>query len=159
MEVLAFGSERFMPSDLDVVDPMPLRRYARYSGVKLDTARPDELKSPVMVAWMLLPFLREGVLIQCKSSTVNEAELGWEAVKDVVAGAAAYSARHPEVTFSLIAATNKRFNGTARLQAAFNNVALYEGDELASMLSQTPVTRNELSQYLFEGGGINNSNR
>ena len=93
----------------------------------------------------------EGVLIQCKSSTVDDAELGWEAVKDVVAGAAAYSAKHPGVSFSLIAATNKRFNGTARSQATSNKVTLYEGNELAAMLSQTPVTRSELSQYLFEG--------
>ncbi len=36
---------------------------------------------------------KEGVLIQCKSSSINGSELGWEAVQEVSVGAAAYSAQ------------------------------------------------------------------
>ena len=41
--------------------------------------------------------------MQCKSSTVDGRELGWEVVKDVVAGAAGYAATYPEVRFNDLA--------------------------------------------------------
>lgn len=148
----AFGSEQFTPSDLDAVDPDAFEALcallwskAGYRKTRRTRKSGDGGVDVVAISG------REGVLIQCKSSTVDDAELGWEAVKDVVAGAAAYSAKHPGVSFSLVAATNKRFNGTARSQATSNKVTLYEGNQLASMLLKTPVTRSELSQYLFEG--------
>ena len=37
-----------------------------------------------------------GVLIQCKTCGLDEAALSWDAVKEVVAGEAAYRMRHPE---------------------------------------------------------------
>jgi SNF2 family DNA or RNA helicase len=40
-----------------------------------------------------------GELIQCKSSTVDNTNLGWNAIKDVVTGEAAYRARHPGICF------------------------------------------------------------
>ena len=46
---------------------------------------------------------KDGVLMQCKSSTVDGRELGWEVVKDVVAGAAGYAATYPEVRFNDLA--------------------------------------------------------
>lgn len=40
-----------------------------------------------------------GDLIQCKTSQSGTRELGWEAIKDVVTGEAAYKAKYPGVTF------------------------------------------------------------
>lgn len=94
---------------------------------------------------------KAGVLIQCKSSSVDGRELGWEAVKDVVAGAAGYAARFPGVRFSLAAVTNRRFNGTARAQAEVNHVELIDFDGLVEMLNEKPVKWGELESHLFEG--------
>jgi superfamily II DNA or RNA helicase len=94
---------------------------------------------------------KKGVLIQCKSSSVEGQQLGWEAVKDVVAGAAAYAARFPGVSFSLVAVTNRRFNGTARAQAAVNHVELIDFEGLAQRLREKPVKRGELASHLFQG--------
>ena len=37
---------------------------------------------------------RHGILIQCKTSSISGQYLGWGAVKEVVAGAAAYQVKH-----------------------------------------------------------------
>lgn len=95
----------------------------------------------------------EGVLIQCKSSSVGGREIGWEAVKDVVGGAAAYAARHMKIRFSLVATTNQRFNVTARAQANINHVKLCDIDDLIRMLAEKPVSRGELDRFLFAGWG------
>ena len=91
----------------------------------------------------------EGVLIQCKSSTVENKELGWEAVKDVAAGSAAYAARYPGVAFSMVAVTNRRFNKSARAQAALLKVELIGDDELACMIARHPMKRGELERFLL----------
>ena len=96
---------------------------------------------------------KTGVLIQCKSSSVDGRELGWEAVKDVVAGAAAYRERYSGVRFTLAAVTNRRFNGTARGQAVINGVELIDGDGLAELMQEKPVRRSELAAWLFAGDG------
>jgi len=92
-----------------------------------------------------------GVLIQCKSSAIEGRELGWEAIKDVAAGAAAYAARHPGISFSLVAATNQRFNGTARRQAEVHHVEVVEGPDLARLLVEFPMRRGELMRFLLAG--------
>lgn len=97
---------------------------------------------------------KAGALIQCKSSSVEGRELGWEAVKDVVAGAARYAARYSGVCFSLFAVTNRRFNGVAKEQAAINNVELVDIDGLTEMLILNPIKRSELLNYHFEGWGF-----
>ena len=94
---------------------------------------------------------KTGILIQCKSSAIEGRELGWEAVKDVVAGSASYAAKHPGVKFSLAAVTNRRFNGTARAQANLNHVEILDHEDLSRMLAERPVTRGELGQFLFAG--------
>lgn len=91
----------------------------------------------------------EGVVIQCKSSSVEGRELGWEAVKDVAAGVAAYGQRHPGVAFSMVAATNQRFNGTARQQADILRVELIDGDDLKRLLNEHPIKRGELERFLL----------
>jgi hypothetical protein len=91
----------------------------------------------------------EGVVIQCKSSSIDGKELGWEAVKDVAAGMGAYAHRHPGVTFSMVAATNQRFNGSARRQAEILKVALVDGEDLERFLVAHPMKRGELERFLL----------
>lgn len=91
----------------------------------------------------------EGALIQCKSSTIENKELGWEGVKDVSAGSAAYAARYPGIAFSMLAVTNRRFNQAARSQASVLKVELIEGHQLAEMLARHPMKRGELERFLL----------
>lgn len=95
----------------------------------------------------------EGALIQCKSSTVENKELGWEGVKDVSAGSAAYAARYPSIAFSMVAVTNRRFNKTARAQATVLKVELIESAQLAEMLTRYPMKRGELERFLLASWG------
>lgn len=83
-----------------------------------------------------------GVLIQCKSSSIPGQSLGWDAVKDVVAGAAAYEMKHTGVVFQKVAATNQFFNGSAKEQAHLNNVELIDCHAFNDMLQKYPVCRS-----------------
>lgn len=80
-----------------------------------------------------------GCLIQCKTSVCNHS-MGWDAVKDVVTGAAAYEYRHPEIIFQKIAVTNQYFGPTAHKQAQLNAVELLEQPHLIKLLEQYEVT-------------------
>jgi len=93
----------------------------------------------------------EGVVIQCKSSSVEGQALGWHAVGEVAAGLPAYAARYPSVVFAKVAATNQRFNDTAKTQARHLNVDLVDGDGLAELLAKHPVKRGELEGYFLTG--------
>lgn len=83
-----------------------------------------------------------GVLIQCKSSSVHGQALGWEAVKDVFAGAAAYEMKHAGVVFQKVAVTNQLFNGSAKVQANLNNVELIDCCALEDLLKKYPVFKS-----------------
>lgn len=85
----------------------------------------------------------EGVLIQCKASSQQGQALGWEAVKDVSAGARAYMAKYPGVRFRHVAVTNQQFNGTAKQQATMLKVELIERDGLLDLLSRHPIQLQE----------------
>jgi SNF2 family DNA or RNA helicase/Holliday junction resolvase len=85
-----------------------------------------------------------GALIQCKTTSDANRALGWEGVRDVVAGAAAYRTIHPTVRFRLIAATNQAFNADAREQAAINGVQLVDRAYFAERLSKYEVGTNDL---------------
>jgi len=87
----------------------------------------------------------KGVLIQCKSSSVEGQSLGWDAVKEVVAGAAAYEMRHADVVFQKVAVTNQFFNGSAKEQAKLNNVQLLDYHALVEILEKYPVSRSLIS--------------
>ena len=74
-------------------------------------------------------------LLQCKSCGADEASLGWDAVKEVVAGAASYyGLRHPDVNFQKACITNQFFNSTVRKYAEVNDVELLGQAELAALL-------------------------
>lgn len=85
-----------------------------------------------------------GILIQCKTSSISSQQLGWDAVKEVVAGAAAYEAKHAGVGFKKVAVTNQFFNGSAQKQAHLNGVDLIDCEGLTKMLVEYPVTRSLL---------------
>ncbi|MCD2453805.1 SNF2-related protein [Methylicorpusculum oleiharenae] len=93
-----------------------------------------------------------GFLIQCKSSLNDSATLGWEAIKDVVAGEALYRIKHPKVEFTKVATTNQRFNRTAQSQAEANRVNLIDRHDLVQLLKSYTVTRIDLENFLL---GIN----
>jgi hypothetical protein len=91
---------------------------------------------------------KSGALLQCKTSATDGIRMGWDAVREVTAGTAAYTARHPQVEFRRIAVTNQYFNDAARYQARLNDVELVERDSLEALVSQYPVKQIELEQML-----------
>lgn len=152
----AFGNEALTPEDLESLDPDAFEALCALLWSKNGFANTIRTpKSGDGGVDVVAISGKSGVLIQCKSSSVDGRELGWEAVKDVVAGSAGYAAKYPGVSFSLVAATNRKFNGTARSQARINHVELLDGDDLASRLIQNPVRKEELASFLFSGWGGN----
>ncbi|WP_090139997.1 SNF2-related protein [Limnohabitans sp. DM1] len=91
-----------------------------------------------------------GVLIQTKTSATDGLRLGWNAVRDVVAGEAFYEQKHPGVTFDKVGLTNQYFNPGALAQAELNNVELIDRTKLAQLLSQFRVSMLEVERLLFQ---------
>ena len=148
----AFGDEYITPDDLGALDADAFEAFCALLWSKMGYRKTRRTpKSGDGGVDVVAISGKAGVLIQCKSSSLDGRELGWEAVKDVVAGAAGYAARFPGVRFSLVAVTNRRFNGTAKAQAAVNHVELIDFDGLAERLREKPVKRGELASHLFEG--------
>jgi Holliday junction resolvase len=92
---------------------------------------------------------QEGVLIQCKSSTLDTLS-GWEAAKEVTAGAAFYANEYPGVAFKKIALTNRRFNARAKERAAKMGVVVIEQAELWRLIEQHPIGLREVAAKLAE---------
>lgn len=92
---------------------------------------------------------RVGVLVQCKSSSVDEGEVTWDAVKDVVAGEAAYRARFLGVEFAKACATNQYFNENAIRHAELNRVELYDQQRLLELMSAAPVTMLDVEWFIY----------
>jgi superfamily II DNA or RNA helicase len=90
-----------------------------------------------------------GELVQAKTSAVDGATLGWDAVKDVVTGEAFYRSKHPGVNFSKVGLTNQFFNDHARLNAGLNAVELMEQARLAEMLQEHYVTMLDVERILY----------
>ena len=91
---------------------------------------------------------REGELLQCKSS--KSSEVGWDAVKEVTAGAARYQARRMGTRFRRLAVTNQSFTRGAVEQAAANRVELVARPQLEELLGAHPVTNHELDEALLD---------
>lgn len=87
----------------------------------------------------------KGWLIQCKSASNPNAALGWDGIKDVIAGQAHYQALHQNTDFGLVAMTNVRFNKTAREQAKLNSVSLVEYEQLSEFLTQNDVLVTDIT--------------
>jgi hypothetical protein len=90
-----------------------------------------------------------GDLVQCKTRGTDEASLGWDAVKDVVTGEAAYRARHPGVVFRRICVTNQFFNGTAKKHADLNDVKLLDRSDVGAFLKEFPIAMHEIERLLY----------
>lgn len=89
---------------------------------------------------------REGELLQCKSS--KAASIGWDAVKEVTAGTAAYQARYPGTMFKRVAVTNQAFTHGAAVRADENNVELVTRSELEELLGRYPTSNYEFDDAL-----------
>jgi HJR/Mrr/RecB family endonuclease len=87
-------------------------------------------------------------LLQCKSS-VNS-PVGWDAIKEVVAGAPIYQAMMPNVKLRRVAVTNQEFSDSTRHRAQANQVHLVERTEIESLLAQYPVDTDELETRTME---------
>ena len=90
---------------------------------------------------------REGELLQCKSS--KSAELGWDAVKEVAAGAARYQARFSGTRFKKVAVTNQGFTTGAVTQADANQVHLVTRSRIEDWLGAKPITNYEFEEELM----------
>jgi len=90
-----------------------------------------------------------GQLIQAKTSGTEGIRLGWEAVKEVVAGEAFYRRRHPGVTFEKVCITNQFFNRQAQENATLNCVELLDQKHLGELLDRHRVTMLEVERMLF----------
>lgn len=87
---------------------------------------------------------QNGLLIQCKRS---KKPLGWEAIKEVVAGAAKYQHLYPTISFTKLAVTNHSFNANSKEQARYNKVQLWERTELAIKLETLKVPFSVLANF------------
>lgn len=90
---------------------------------------------------------KNGLLIQCKRSSKI---LGWDAIKEVVAGTARYQKLYPTINFSKVAITNQFFNQNAKDQAAHNCVTLWERSDIDKQLRASKLTRNEVDLLAFQ---------
>jgi hypothetical protein len=90
-----------------------------------------------------------GELVQAKTSGIGGASLNWDAVKEVVTGAAFYQRRHPGVEFAKVCITNQFFNAQAHQNAVLNSVELLEQNHLAAMLEQHMVSMVEVERVLY----------
>lgn len=92
----------------------------------------------------------DGVLIQCKTSSRPDAQLGWEAVRDVVGGTAIYADQFPTVRFRRIGLTNQRFNERAHERARVNDVLLIDQAGLVGLIQTYPINRFDVLAKLSE---------
>jgi hypothetical protein len=89
----------------------------------------------------------QGLLLQCKSSKELDKRLGWEGVKDVVAGEAGYRMQYPGVQFQKLALTNQYFNETAKGQARLNNVLLLDKTAILKEIRRLHISYFELRHF------------
>jgi len=151
----AFGNELLGPDDIGSLDAEAFEAFCALLWSKrgytqtLKTQRAGDGGVDVIAIKGSV-----GAAIQCKSSIIEGRGHGWDAVKDVSAGVAAYAQRYPGVKFSMVAVTNQRFNGTARQQAKVLNVELVERDDLERLIEQHPIKRGELERFLLSGWAL-----
>jgi Holliday junction resolvase len=170
------GSADVGPADFDIADMAPPGQRAglapRVSVGDLDRMQPRYFEGFVAALWRKQGFGtvyvtppqdggvdvvaikgRSGALIQCKTSTADGAELGWDAVKDVTAGHAIYAKRHPGIAFEKVCATNQFFNPTTHDRARDNDVDIVERPTLERLLAQHEVTKLDVEKMLVTDWG------
>jgi hypothetical protein len=72
------------------------------------------------------------------------ADVGWDAVKEVTAGAAAYQLKYSGTKFRKVAVTNRQFTSGAVDHAALNHVNLVQRSQVEDLLGRHPVSNHEL---------------
>ncbi|MBZ4194792.1 MAG: restriction endonuclease, partial [Candidatus Contendobacter sp.] len=167
------GTGDITPADFDLTEVIPTGEKALFPEIiSLDDVlqmRPDYFEGLVAALWQNRGFNEvqrtpgsgddgidvvairrpQGELVQCKTSSVENAKLGWDAIKDVVAGAATYQRRHPDVCFKKVCITNQFFNNTAQRHAENNGVELYDQHQLAQLLQDYPVRLLNIERFLY----------
>jgi len=116
-----------------------------YSSVALTPASGDDGIDVVALTGA------EGELIQCKTSQRSDRELSWEAIKDVVTGAASYALRYPGVRFKKVCVATQIFNEGAHRHARLNDVELVDSARLADLHQQHDVTLDDVERMLWHG--------
>jgi HJR/Mrr/RecB family endonuclease len=91
----------------------------------------------------------QGELIQVKHCASDTCLLGWDAVKEIVAGERLYAFQFPGVQFRKIALTNREFNSNAYTQAEILGVELISRNKLATWLHNHRVTMSEIESFLI----------
>jgi len=170
------GSPDVGPSEFDIVDMVPPGQRAGFSPKITvdDLARMEAryFEGFVAALWQKRGYRqayvtppqdggvdvvalkgRSGDLIQCKSSSTDDAKLGWDGVKDVAGGYGLYAKRHPDVVFAKVCVTNQFFNATAHQMARHNEVALVEKPALEKLLERHEVTKLEVEKLLVTNWG------
>jgi superfamily II DNA or RNA helicase len=166
------GSGDTIPSDFDIGDVAPpdtnVGAAAPLTLDEVDRMSPRFFEALAAVLWARRGFSRvdltpttgdrgvdvvaldgsRGELVQCKHSGREGMQLGWEAIKDVVAGEAGYRMRYPGIQFAKACLTNQSFNATAWEQAAHNGVDLIDRKRLSEML-KPPVTLDDVNRVLY----------
>jgi len=164
------GSGDVSPGDFDLDDMAPTEGDLD-PRLTLDDAlrmRPDYFECLVAVLWQRIGFRQvyrtpdshddgvdvvalgsRGELIQCKTSTVGNASLSWNAIKDVVAGEAAYRDRFPGMQFTKVCVTNQFFNENTVRHANLNGVVLYDQNKLVQLLTSHHVTMLDVERLLY----------
>lgn len=90
---------------------------------------------------------RNGILIQCKTSSLEDKLLGWDAVKELKGGQAIYEKQYPNVKFDLLAVTTRAFNQTAKQRAELNKVKVLEYSDLCNLLDKYPITNKDMQLF------------
>lgn len=91
----------------------------------------------------------QGELIQVKHCASDTGVLGWDAVKEIVAGERLYAFQFPGVQFRKIALTNREFNSNVYTQAGILGVELISRNKLANWLQDHRVTMSEIESFLI----------
>lgn len=145
-----FGDDFISPKEIDTLSPTAFEAFCAVLWAKQGYSKtyrtPRSGDSGVDVVAIKG---NQGVLIQCKTSSQEDKQLGWDAVKDVIAGTEVYKRRHPDISkFQRVAVTNQFFNDNARHQADINNVILIDREKLVMMLANVPLKKIDLEKYL-----------
>jgi hypothetical protein len=91
----------------------------------------------------------KGVLIQTKTSSIDDYKHGWDTVKELIAGRAFYEAKHPGVAFELVGLSNQFFNNHAAQNAQLNMVNLIDQLELEVLLSKYSIQLSEVEKFVW----------
>lgn len=91
----------------------------------------------------------KGVLIQTKTSSIDDYKHGWDTVKELIAGRAFYEAKHPGVAFKLVGLSNQFFNNHALQNANLNKVQLIDQIELEKLIAGFPISLLEVEKFVW----------